>query len=244
MNRLKTIVVEDERLPRLSLLAKLEEHRQLLDVVDDCDSYETALESILRHRPDLLFLDIQLGGRDSISLLEELRHTIPLPYVIFTTAYSDREYLMSAIKLSAVDYLLKPVGKAELAHAIAKAADRARFAAPQEMREKLSFRLVNSKLFLLSGDIAGFKAEGNYSTLVSFDGEYLVLESLLSLERRLQGRGRFLRVDRSTIVNVEMVCSIDLAQHSCILKSANGRMLEMSLSSHGACALAAAMESV
>ncbi len=49
MNRLKTIVVEDERLPRLSLLAKLEEHRQLLDVVDDCDSYETALESILRH---------------------------------------------------------------------------------------------------------------------------------------------------------------------------------------------------
>ncbi|MBQ6822662.1 MAG: response regulator, partial [Bacteroidales bacterium] len=111
MNRLKTIVVEDERLPRLSLLAKLEEHRQLLDVVDDCDSYEAALESILRHRPDLLFLDIQLGGRDSISLLEELRHTIPLPYVIFTTAYSDREYLMSAIKLSAVDYLLKPVGK-------------------------------------------------------------------------------------------------------------------------------------
>lgn len=241
MNRLKTIVVEDERLPRLSLLAKLEEHRQLLDVVDDCDSYETALESILRHRPDLLFLDIQLGGRDSISLLEELRHTIPLPYVIFTTAYSDREYLMSAIKLSAVDYLLKPVGKAELAHAIAKAADRARSAAPQEMQEKLSFRLVNSKLFLLPGDIAGFKAEGNYSTLVSFEQDYLVLENLLSIERRLQGKGNYLRVDRSTIVNIDKVRSIDRQQHSCTLTSREGRTRIITLSLNGLSALSAAM---
>jgi len=244
MNRLKTIVVEDEQLPRLSLLAKLEEHRQQLNVVDDCDSYESALESILRHRPDLLFLDIQLGGRDSISLLEELRQTIPLPYVIFTTAYSDREYLMSAIKLSAVDYLLKPIGKAELAHAIAKAADRARAVSPRDVQERLSFKSVNAKLFLPAEDIAGFKAEGNYATLLAFDGEYLVLENLLSLERRLQGRGRFVRVDRSTIVNVEKVRSIDQGQHSCTLKSADGRTLEVSLSSNGISTLSAVLESL
>ena len=90
MKKLKTIVVEDERLPRLSLLAKLEDYRHTLEVVDACDNYDSARESILLHRPDLLILDIQLQGRDSIQLLEELRQTIRLPYTIFTTAYSDR----------------------------------------------------------------------------------------------------------------------------------------------------------
>ena len=67
MKRLKTIVVEDERLPLLALLQKLEDHSLQLEVVDDCDNYQSALESILRHRPDLLFLDIQLGGRGRCS---------------------------------------------------------------------------------------------------------------------------------------------------------------------------------
>ena len=243
MNKLKTIVVEDERLPRLSLLAKLEGHYQQLEVVDACDSYESARESILRHRPDLLFLDIQLNGRDSISLLEELRQTIPLPYVIFTTAYSDREYLMSAIKLSAVDYLLKPVGKAELSHAIAKVTDRAAAsaAARGEMPEKLVFKSVNAKLFLPADDIAAFRAEGNYATLITFNGEHLLLENLLSLEQRLSG-GPFLRADRSTIVHVGKVCRLDQQQRTCTLQSADGRTLEIPLSKSGIDTLSAALE--
>ena len=242
MKRLKTIVVEDERLPLLALLQKLEDHSVQLEVVDDCDNYQSALESILRHRPDLLFLDIQLGGRDSIRLLEELRQTIPLPYVIFTTAYSDREYLMSAIKLSAVDYLLKPIGKAELAHAIAKVVDRARIANLPEPTEKMSFKSVNSKLFLMVDDIAGFKAEGNYATLISFEGNHLVLENLLSLEGRLQGKGRFVRVDRCTIINIEKVRSINQRQHSCTLMSQDSRTVEIPLSNSGMNTLSAVLE--
>ena len=233
MNKLRTIVVEDERLPRMTLLAKLEDFRQTIEVIDDCDSYETARDSILLHRPDLLFLDIQLHGRDSIQLLEELRQTIALPYVIFTTAYSDRSYLMSAIKLSAVDYLLKPIGKAELSHAIAKAADRARGGDAQrsETQEKLSFRTVNSKLFVAADDIACFKAEGNYSTIVTFGGEELILENLLSLERRLPDG--FVRADRSTIVNIGKLYRLNQQERSCTLRSADGRNLELKLSKSG-----------
>lgn len=235
MQKLRTIVVEDERLPRLSLLAKLEDHQEELEILDACEDYESALESILHHRPDLLFLDIQLHGRDSIQLLEELRQTIPLPYVIFTTAYSDREYLMSAIKLSAVDYLLKPVGKAELAHAIAKVRDRADAASsarPGVQQQKLSFKAVNCKLFIPAEDIAWFKAEGNYATLATFHGEHLVLENLLSLEQRLP-KDLFLRVDRSTIVNFRSVCRVDPKQHCCTLQSGDGRTLELKLSRNG-----------
>ncbi len=223
--KLKTIVVEDERLPRLSLLQKLEDYPHV-EVVDACDSYERARESILANRPDLLFLDIQLRGQNSISLLEELRNTIRLPYVIFTTAYTDSKYLMSAIKLSAVDYLVKPIGKAELSHAIAKVTDRA------ETGGKLCFKVVGSLLFLESADLAAVRADGNYSRLISFAGEDLALESLLSIERRLPSPP-FVRVDRSTMINLPLVSRVNTHEHTCTLQSLDGRVHEQSLSAKG-----------
>ena len=234
MRKLKAIVVEDERLPRLSLLAKLEDFRHSVEVVDACDNYDSALMSILRHRPDLLFLDIQLQGCDSILLLEELKQTIPLPYVIFTTAYSDRKYLMSAIKLSAVDYLLKPIDKGELAHAIAKAADRAvvETTATSSLPENLSLKSVNGKIFVAVDDIAYIKADGNYANICTFHGQDLILESLMTLEQRLPAN-TFARVDRSTIVNLQRVYRLNHQQHTCILLSANGCELRLELTKIG-----------
>ena len=234
MRKLKAIVVEDERLPRLSLLAKLEDFRHSVEVVDACDNYDIARMSILRHRPDLLFLDIQLQGCDSIQLLEELKQTIPLPYVIFTTAYSDRKYLMSAIKLSAVDYLLKPIDKGELAHAIAKAADRAvvETTATSSLPENLSLKSVNGKIFVAVDDIAYMKADGNYANICTFHGQDLILESLMTLEQRLPAN-TFARVDRSTIVNLQRVYRLNHQQHTCILLSANGCELRLELTKSG-----------
>ena len=234
MRKLKAIVVEAERLPRLSLLAKLEDFRHSVEVVDACDNYDSALMSILRHRPDLLFLDIQLQGCDSILLLEELKQTIPLPYVIFTTAYSDRKYLMSAIKLSAVDYLLKPIDKGELAHAIAKAADRAvvETTATSSLPENLSLKSVNGKIFVAVDDIAYIKADGNYANICTFHGQDLILESLMTLEQRLPAN-TFARVDRSTIVNLQRVYRLNHQQHTCILLSANGCELRLELTKSG-----------
>ena len=221
MKKLKAIVVEDERLPRLSLLAKLEDFRHTVEVVDACDNYDSARMSILRYRPDLLFLDIQLQGRDSIALLDELKETIPLPYVIFTTAYSDRKYLMSAIKLSAVDYLLKPIDKGELAHAIAKVADRAVAEEP-----------TAAQIFIAADDIAFIKAEGNYARITTFHGQSLVLDNLLTLEQRLP-QDTFVRVDRSTIVNLTKVFRLNHKQLICILLSASGRELRLELTKSG-----------
>ncbi len=231
MKTLSVIVVEDERLPRLSLLSKLEAFRPSVEVVDACDSYESARDSILRHRPDLLFLDIQLNGRDSIQLLEELRQTIALPYVIFTTAFSDRKYLMSAIKLSAVDYLLKPVGRAELSHAIAKASARAA-GAPGRLPERLSFKSAGSTIFAAPADIAAFRAEGNYATLIGFSGEDLILESLHALEQRLGGQD-FVRADRCTLVNLPLVSRLNPQERTCTLQAADGRTREVELSRNG-----------
>lgn len=232
--KLITIVVEDERLPRLSLLKKLEDYRHAIEVVDSCDSYETALDSILRHRPELVFLDIQLQGRDSIQLLEELKQAITLPYIIFTTAYSDRKYLMSAIKLSAVDYLLKPIDKGELATAIAKATDRAEAEMPAqpELPEKMSFKTSNGRILIADDDIAYIKADGNYAKIVTFLTQDLVLENLLSLQQRLP-ENTFIRVDRSTIVNLSKVYRLNQQQHTCSLQSNDGKVVVLELSKSG-----------
>lgn len=232
----RTIVVEDERLPRLSLIQKLEGYRPQIEVIDSCDSYDSALQSILRNQPDLLFLDIQLQGRDAIQLLEEVKKTIPLPRIIFTTAYADRKYLMSAIKLAAADYLLKPIDKNELALAISKVIqsdDRADDPSQQgPTTGKLSFRTVNGKVYINTDDIAYIRADGNYSNVVAFHTQETVLESLATLEDLLDNT-IFVRVDRSTVVNIKNIYKLNTKRRLCTFRSADGADIETELSKVG-----------
>lgn len=229
---LTAIVVEDERLPRLSLLRKLEDFRPQVEVVDSCDNYDSALQSILRHRPDVLLLDIQLQGRDSMQLLNELKDSMALPYVIFTTAYSDRRYLMQAIKLSAVDFLLKPVDKNELAMAIAKVVGLAGMAAEVSdlaMEGKVAFKTVSGKVFVEKDDIAYVRADGNYATVVTFHGKEMVMESLAKLEQKLD-KGIFVRADRSMIVNVKRIYKLNPKKRICTLMTTDAPEVKLELS--------------
>ena len=233
MDTLKTIVVEDELLPRLALLKKLEGLDQEVEVIDSCDNYDSALQSILRLQPDLLFLDIQLQGRDAMQLLEEVRQTIPLPYIIFTTAYAERNYLMSAIKLAAVDYLLKPIGQNELAAAVAKVRRLHSLKSAGESSEsRMSLRTANGRLFVDVADIAFVTADGNYSFLHTFAEQEYVLESLASIGQALD-TSVFLRVDRGTIINTRLVYKLNVKRNLCILRSPEGALLEVELSKTG-----------
>ena len=233
MNKLKAIVVEDERLPRLSLLQKLEDFRQEVEVVDSCDNYDSALKSILRNQPDLLFLDIQLQGRDAIQLLNEMKQTIPLPHVIFTTAYAERKYLMSAIKLAAVDYLLKPIDKNELAMAINKATQQQKNKRAVGVPPKrLSLRTANGKLFIDASDIAYVTADGNYSYLFTFNSQENIMESLAMMEQLLDS-STFIRVDRRMIVNLQKVYKLNSKRCICTLLSPEGTTLDVELSKTG-----------
>lgn len=235
MKRLRTIVVEDERLPRLSLLKKLEQFRQQVEVVDSLDNYDDALRSILHHQPDLLLLDIQLQGHDALQLLDAVKEAnMPLPHIIFTTAYNERRYLLQAIKLQAVDYLLKPIDTTELAQALAKvtagnAADR-RATVAEAPKGRLALRTPTGRILVDPDDIAFIQADGNYVNLTTFHDQALVLENLTTMEQHLHGDGRFMRVGRSTIVNLQNITKMNTQQHSCKLRSADGQEKELKLS--------------
>lgn len=190
MKKYRAIIVEDERLPRLSLLQKLETNHPDIEVVDCCESYESAIISILHHRPDILFLDIQLQGHTTLELLRELKEAILLPHIIFTTAYNNSEYLLQAIRLSAADYLLKPVDVSELAKAIRRIDERCE-ASTSSFTEyntdsgKVSFRTLSGTLYAGKDEVVYVCACGNYSSIMLTDGEEIVLERLGIIERHI-----------------------------------------------------------
>lgn len=223
MKRYKAIIVEDERLPRLSLIQKLETYHPDIDIADSCSDYDTALRSILKHQPDILFLDIQLQGKTSIQLLEELQEGMELPYVIFTTAYNDNDYLLKAIKLAAVDYLFKPVNIIDLAQAIKKIKDKDQSGRPNSPEPEKShftnynFRTVSGVLYANNTNILYCKADGNYSRLYLIQGNELILERLGDIEKKLD-KQHFIRAGRSLIINKKYIYKIDNRNNLCYLK--------------------------
>ncbi len=215
------IIVEDEDLPRLSLKVKLETYHPDIRILDMCDDCDTALASILRHKPDLVFLDIRLPGKDSLWLLEQLRSILPeLPQIIFTTAFSDPYYLLKAIKFSATDYLNKPIHITELAQAVEKAKKKIRQknAADKIPGTKIyTFRSLHSQLLVSAADIVYIKADGNYADIILLQGKNeLVFERLGEIAKKLDEE-IFIRSGRSIIVNRTYVRKLNTKECICTL---------------------------
>ena len=237
MKKYRAIIVEDERLPRLSLIRKLEDYHPDIDIVECCEDYNSALKAILRHRPDILFLDIQLQGSTTLQLLCELKEAMPLPHIIFTTAYNNSEYLLQAIRLAAADYLLKPVEVSELAKAIQRIKDRDERITPPSVStkvvsDKLPFRTLNGVLFIGEKEIVFVRANGNYSHVTLTTGDEIILERLGVIETRL-GKEHFIRAGRNLLLNRQMIYKVDTRHKSCTLRTIDGQEYSVDLSAGG-----------
>lgn len=225
----KAVIVEDEKLTRLSLIGKLEKFHPDVEIIDSCFDSESALESIYKNRPDIVFLDIQLPGENSIWLLEQLESLMPLPYIIFTTAFTSEEYLLRAIKFSAVDYLIKPVDIAELSHAL----DKIRALKPLNGNKRsYNFRSASGVLILSADDIIYCLSDGECSVMYLNNGEETVLERLGKIEERLD-KTHFLRCGRGIIVNKKYLYKIDAKRNICLLKSASGEIHKVKIPESG-----------
>ena len=233
MKNYRAIIVEDERLPRLSLLQKLETYHPDIEVVACCESYEDALTAILRHRPDILFLDIQLQGHTTLELLRELKEAIPLPHIIFTTAYSNSEYLLQAIRFAAADYLLKPVDVSDLAKAIRRIEERdAQVPQPAAPSGKVPFRTLNGTLYAGKDEVVYARACGNYSSMMLIEGEEIVLERLGVIESKLR-EGHFIRAGRNLLLNRDLIYKVNRRHRSCTLRTPGGQEFCVELSAGG-----------
>jgi two-component system, LytTR family, response regulator len=204
---IKVLVVDDEALARRNLTILLRRDPDIGSVVE-CDSGLAAIEEIKRSKPGLVFLDVQMPECDGFDVLELLGGDLP-PTVIFVTAYD--EYALRAFEVGALDYLLKPFDDARFDRALNRAKDRLAHGTPQRSRPatRLVVKDQGRVLFLNASDIDWIEAAGYYACLHVGSETHILRRSLSELEQDL-GDGKFIRIHRSIIVNLDRVCALEL----------------------------------
>ena len=216
---IRVIIIEDEYSPRKMLVEKLKQNLTDIQVVAECESAEDALIEILRLRPDLLFLDIQMPGKNGLWLADELMRmngdTFTSPDIIFTTGYTYPEYLLKAFELAAIDYLVKPVNIEHLKKAVARYIERAgTTTGVQNLMNAidedilLKFKSYNGLFLLRPDDIVYVEAERDYACMYFANGtKEDVFERIGEIEKKLPAEN-FLRTGRSVIVNRKYIRKI------------------------------------
>lgn len=227
---IRTILVDDESLAIQGLQLRLQAHEDV-EIIDTCLNGREAIRSIKTHKPDLVFLDIQMPGFDGFSVVQGMMEIEP-PLFVFVTAYSD--HAIRAFEAQAVDYLLKPVEEDRLADALDRVrqrlAEKRNVQEVERLREVLAEvapehvaefveedtpassryeKLINIKdrgqIFRVDVDtIERIDAAGDYMCIYTADNSLILRETMKDLEKRLDPRN-FQRVHRSTIVNLSQV---------------------------------------
>lgn len=205
---MKAIIIDDERLARVELRRLLSPHKKI-KIIGEAKNVDDALNKIEELKPDLIFLDIQMPGKNGFELLESLD---VVPIVIFTTAYD--EYALKAFEYNALDYLLKPIDPNRLEETIDKVLLRNQEVVSSELSNILK---EDDQIFVKDGErcwfvklssIRLFESEGNYVRLYFENNKPLILRTLNYLDERLDSK-TFFRANRKHILNLKWILNIE-----------------------------------
>ena len=212
---IRALIIDDEQHCIDRLTGLVEEH--LSSAVHIMDSFKTAGDAeraINKYKPELVFLDVQLGDKTAFDLLKKL-DKINFE-IIFTTAYE--KYAIQAFKFSALDYLLKPVVADDLKQAVNRMLEKNPKIDTTKKLEtllsnlststrKICVPVVNGIIVLKIDDIVRCEADINYTTLFLKDKQKLVVAKTLKEFEELLGGYNFFRVHNSNMINLSYVKS-------------------------------------
>lgn len=212
---MKVIIIDDEELARSIVKEYLSAH-QGIEVVQECGDGFEGIKAIQQHRPDLVFLDIQMPKINGFEMLELLEQP---PAVIFTTAFE--EYAIKAFESHAIDYLLKPFSKERFDKALQKWQQQNTQDRNSETQKLLgstalspaqSSRVVvkdNGKIRIIPvSQIRYLEAADDYVKIHTADGVFLKNKTMGYFEDTLDQQ-HFIRIHRSYIINVQLISRID-----------------------------------
>jgi len=224
--KIRALVVDDEPLARERLRTLLKKEADF-EVAGECGDGEKAVAAIEKLKPDLVFLDVQMPEADGFQVIEAVG-AAAMPAVVFVTAYD--KYALRAFEIHALDYLLKPFDRERFQKTLERArrhlADGgstgdlhrrllALLKSIQPVRghvERLVLRSGGRVTFLRTDEIDWVGAAGNYVELHAGKEAHLLRETMSSIQARLDPE-RFIRIHRSTIVNVERVRQLRSSFH-------------------------------
>ena len=226
---MKALIIDDERLARVELRRLLAPFKEI-NIVDEAVNAEDALNKITELNPDLIFLDIQMPGKNGFELLEELDS---VPTVVFTTAYD--EYALKAFEYNAMDYLLKPIEPRRLEETVKKVLEKNIKATAQA--SDTTALSEEDQVFVKDGDkcwfvklntVRLFESEGNYVRLYFEENKPLILRTLNYLDERLDNKV-FFRANRKHIINLKWIESIEpWLNGGLLVKLKGGNKIEVS----------------
>ncbi len=215
----RALLVDDEEVSRRRLRRLLEAHAEVEALIEATTGPE-AVAAIAEHRPDIVFLDIDLPEFDGF---EVLKRAEPVPFVIFTTGHD--QYALRAFEAASIDYLLKPVEPETLRRALGRLErmtgrpeqfDRQfrelmkhwRPSGQPRYPQRMAVRLGERTVLVELGEVTHFAAKDKYVFMHTGAGkEYIVAYTIAELEQQLDPQ-RFVRVHRSTLLNVEHIKEI------------------------------------
>ena len=203
----RALIVDDERIARVGLRAMLARYTQLR-VVGEARDGEEAVKAIQDLRPDVVFLDIQMPGRDGFGVMRELAAMSRHPAYVFVTAHAD--HALEAYEVDAVDYLHKPFSDARLARTIQRVVRHlqgALAASTPARADRLLLQTADGTVFVDVVDIRRVSVEGNYLRVFTGNSEHLVRRTMAELSHELRDAG-FVRISRSDLVNVSRIRTI------------------------------------
>jgi two-component system, LytTR family, response regulator len=221
---MRVLIVDDEPIARRGLRRHLS---ALADVtcVGECGGRDAAVQAIVERHPDVVLLDIQLGRATAFEIIEEIG-VDAMPLVVFVTAY-DR-HAVKAFEVHALDYVLKPVDPARLREALERAASLLSLQRGASLADRLEGLLAqhepapapppSERLVVRDGDrlsfveidhVEWFESAGNYVQVHTGGRTYAMRATMDRIAQRMSGRGTFIRVRRSALVNVRAVATIE-----------------------------------
>lgn len=206
---MRVLIVDDEPLARHALRRLLGPHAGV-DIVGEAETLAEAVAAVERLAPDVLFLDIDLGGEgDGFDLLARLARA---PLVVFVTAYA--EHAVEAFEVAAVDYLLKPVAPERLAESLQRAGRRLALGAPRPAGGVLALRTPRRTVLAAPAEIAALRADGDFTHVLVADQPPLMVGRTLGQFEGLLPSPPFVRLGRSLIINRDRLRRLETASRS------------------------------
>lgn len=228
---LRCMIIDDEEQARQNIKLNLQFFQNQVEVVAEANNYESAIEGINRYKPELLFLDIDMGNKTGFDVLQQFPN--PDFQVIFVTAFSD--HAINAFRVSAVDYLLKPIDAESLKSAIEKAIDHvlnkkplleiknllSNHSQPESQSNRIVLHTSENIQILEISQIIRCEASSNYTLFYTQNlGKILVSKTLKEYEELLTNY-QFIRAHQSHLVNLKHIKSFEKRDGGSLLMSDN-----------------------
>ena len=225
MMTINTIIIDDE-IEAQSILCKLLEPYNEINIIAKASSVEEALIKILEYNPELIFLDIEMPNKNGFELVELLNKNNISVSIIFVTAFN--QFAIDAFKVSAFDYLLKPVDILELKKSINRYKEFSlnkqkdnytKLLDEISLKNKIKFNTRTGFIFLNKNTISHCVADNNYTIIYhSANKKDIVSQTLGNIEKLLNDK-IFYRIGRSCIINLTFLNKVDRKLKKCIIET-------------------------